>query len=127
MFPPGYTQSPQSYCNSWELFKAFLRGLLITKVNGVKSKTSALQEQAARLVSQQEVEFVADPSDVSREAWLATQEAVNKLTGSAAYQKRLFNRLTFFEEGEQTGRLLPKIVQASPSIGALCPEGGGGW
>lgn len=88
----------------------------------MKSKTSAQQEQAVQLVSRLEAEFVADPSDVAREAWLATQEVVDRITGSVADRKRFFKRLAFYEEGEQTGSLLAKIVKASqtsPSFGAL--------
>lgn len=109
---------------TWEMFKAFL---LIAEVTGIKSKTNDIREQTKQMVSRLEVEFIADPSNADREAWLTAQEAVDWLTREAADRKRFFNRHAFFEEGEQTGHLLAKIVKASqmsPSIGALCTEGG---
>lgn len=112
---------------TWETFKAFLRGKLITEVSGIKSKTNAIKDQTEQLVSRLEAEYIADPSSPAREAWLAAQEAVVRITGEAADRKRFFNKQAFYEEGEQTGPLLAKIVKASqstPSIGALRTEGG---
>lgn len=112
---------------TWETFKAFLRGLLIAEVSGIKSKTHAIKDQTEQLVSRLEAEYIADPSDAARDAWLAAQEALGQFTGEAADRKRFFNKQAFYEEGEQTGRLLAKIVkasQSSPSIRALRTEGG---
>lgn len=72
---------------TWETFKAFLRGILITEVTGIKSKTNAIKEQTAQLVSRLEAEFIADPSDAARETWLAAQEAVDRITGETAERK----------------------------------------
>lgn len=57
------------------------------------------------MVSRLDAEFIADPSDVAREAWMAAQEAVDRITGAAADRKRFFNKLAFYEEGEQTSPL----------------------
>lgn len=69
-----------------------------------------------------ETEFIANPTDNNREAWLSAQEAQYRTTASAVERKRFLSRLAFYEEGEHTGRLLAKIAnsqQVSPSIGAL--------
>lgn len=69
-----------------------------------------------------EAEYIADSTEVTREAWMVAQDAVNRINMSSADRKWFFNKLAFYEEGEQTGRLLAKIVksnQTSQSIGAL--------
>lgn len=72
---------------AWDAFKAFLRGILITEVTGIKSKTNELKEQAEQILSQLETRFIDDPSDSNREGWLAAQEAVDHFTSSAADRK----------------------------------------
>lgn len=127
----GFWQRHEDYPDprlTWEAFKAFLGGILITEVTGIKTKTNAIKDQTEQMVSRLEAEFIAHPSDAAREAWMAAPEPVDRITGEAADRKRFFNKQSFYEEGEETGRLLTKIVKASqtsPSIGALRPEGGG--
>lgn len=113
----------------WEAFKAFLRGLFMTEVNAIKHNTQVQREQAVQLVRRLEAEFIANSSDATREAWIGTEAAVDHLATSSADQKCFFSRLAFYEEGEQTGRLLAKILQsnqACPAIGDLrTPQKGG--
>lgn len=78
---------------AWYAFKALLRGILITEVTGIKDKISAQKEQAEQLVSQLEAQFIDSPTDSNREAWLAVQGAVDRITSSAANRKCFFNRL----------------------------------
>lgn len=55
------------------------------------------------------------------------QDVLVRLAHSTAEKKQLFSKLAFYEEGEQTGRILAKIVnvhQVAPNIGALTsPDG----
>lgn len=107
---------------AWDAFKAYMRGSLIKEVTNIKTKTRAQGEQAEQLVRRLETKFTDDPSDSNREAWLAAQEAVIQITKLAADKKRFFNRLVYYEKGEQTGLLLARIVnssQTSPTNGAL--------
>lgn len=111
----------------WEMFKAYLRGLFIREINVFKKKSSAQSKGVERLVDDLETQFIADPNEECREAWLLAQEALNRLTSSTVERKCFFSKLAFYEEGEHTGRLLAKIYraqQASPSIDALrAPDG----
>lgn len=107
---------------AWDAFKAFLRGIFVAEVNTIKKNTNAQRDQAAQLVRKLEAEYIADSTEVTMEAWMAAQDAVNRIDMCTADRKLFFNKLAFYEEGEQTGRLLAKIVksnQTSPSIGAL--------
>lgn len=44
---------------------------------------------------------------------------MDRLATSSADKKLFFSRLAFYEEGEQTGRLLPKIVQLNQTFPAI--------
>lgn len=97
-----------------------LRGILIREIQAIKRNTNAQRGDVERLADDSEKAFVESPTDSMREAWLATQAALNHMTASAAENKRFFNRSAFYEEGEHTGRLLAKIAHAqqlSPSMG----------
>lgn len=83
---------------------------------GIKAKTSAQKEQAVQLVGRLEAKFIASPSDATREAWLAAQEEVDRITNLAADRKCFFNKLSFYEEGGQMGRLLARIVKSSQKV-----------
>lgn len=106
----------------WDAFKAFLHGVFISQIENIKRATNSHKKQAAQLVSRLEAEFIAGPADSTRETWTSAQEALDHINTSTVDRKSFFYKLAFYEEGEQTGCLLARIVQshqASPSIGAL--------
>lgn len=82
---------------AWDAFKAFLRGILITEVTGIKTKTIVQKEQSAQLVCRLQAKFIASPSDPNRETWMTAQEAVDRINCSAAERKHFFNKLAFYE------------------------------
>lgn len=97
---------------AWDAFKAFLRGVFLAEINTIKQQTRARSEQTVQLVSHLEAEFIANPWDATREACIAAEVAVDWLAESMADRKCFFVKLAFYKEGEQTGRLLAKIVQS---------------
>ena len=112
----------------WDAFKAYLRGLLIREVNGVKKASTALLIEVESRVQDMERAYIADPSDLTRETWQAAQTAYQQLLSSSAEKKRFFAKQAFFEEGEKTGRILARIAnshQRSPAIGAIRSGSGG--
>ncbi|XP_077319405.1 uncharacterized protein LOC143941229 [Lithobates pipiens] len=84
-------------------------------------------EQAGDLVKRLEIEYVTGPTDSAREAWMVAQDSLDRLRSSTTERRRFFTKLAFYEEGEQTGRLLARIAKAqqmSPAIGAIRAKNG---
>lgn len=107
---------------TWEAFKAYLRGIFIAEIAMVKRNSSVLLEQVGDQVRQLELAYVTDPTESAREAWISAQDSLDRLRSSAAERKRFFSKQAFYEEGEKTGRLLAKIArsqQLSPAVGAI--------
>lgn len=113
--------------NAWDAFKVFLRGIFLAEVNAIKQKTKAQSEQATWLVCH--LEALPTRRLPPGKAWMATYATVDHLAAFTMDRKRSFNKLAF-EEEEQMGRLLAKIVQAhqtSPVYwGTTHPGGKGG-
>lgn len=78
-----------------------LRGLLISEVNAIKKNTSAQREQVTQPVRCLEAEYIA----ISGEgAWIAAQDAVNRLDASKADRKRFFHKLPSTRRGNRRGK-----------------------
>lgn len=90
------------------------------------SKTHPL-EQVGGQVRQVELTHVTALTDSAREAWMSTQDSMDRLRPSAAERKWFFTKLAFYEERGKDGRLLAKIArsqQQSPAIGAIQASSG---
>lgn len=108
----------------WDTFKSFLRGVFVSTINSFKTPMKQHEEQLAQQVRTLEQEYSSHPSDSAKTAWLSAQEALTHVIHAKAEKKRFFAKATFFEEGEQTGRLLAKVVNsrpAAPATGRLPP------
>lgn len=64
-----------------------------------------------------EATYVADPSDDSKRAWLASQSVLSQLSLQLAKNKCFFLQQKHFEEGENAGHMLALLAktQQSPS------------
>lgn len=87
-----------------------MRGIFIAEFNTIKQNAQVQKEKAVHMVHQLEVELIAKSSDVTRDTWIAVQVTMDRLATYLANKKLFFSKLTFYEEGEQTVWLLPKIV-----------------
>lgn len=74
----------------WEVFKAVLKGIFIRAVQAIKRNTNAQREGIEWLAGDVEAEFIANPTDNNREAWLLAQEALYHTIASAAERKIFF-------------------------------------
>lgn len=101
----------------WDAFKCFffIRGVFISTIN-IKSKMKQHEVQLAQHVRRLEQEYISHPSDNSR---LSDQDAFTHVIQSKAEKRRFFAKAAFFEEGEQTGRLIAKIVDTRPAVLAI--------
>lgn len=73
-----------------------------------------MKAQLTRLVQRLEEEYIGNASEQTKAFWLSAQNALTKVVNSKAEKKLLFSKVTFYEEGEQSGRLLAKIVNVGP-------------
>lgn len=58
-----------SRIEQWDAFKAYLQGILIREMNKVKHESSTLRMEVETRVQAMEQEYVASPSDLTKEAW----------------------------------------------------------
>lgn len=72
----------------------------VQKITNVKQNSSTLLEQVGDQVRQLELSFVTDPTNSAREAWMLTQDSLDRLKSSTAERKTFFTKLAFYEEGE---------------------------
>lgn len=79
----------------WETFKAFLLGLFIREINAFKRASKAQRVGVERLVHDLEVRIVSNPTEDWRDARLSAQDALSRLTSSAAERRCLFSKLAF--------------------------------
>lgn len=87
----------------WDTFKCFLRGVFISTIKDNKTDTRAHEEQLTQLARRLEAEYITTATEGSKASWLAGQDALTKVINSKAEKKRFFSKVTFYEEGEQTG------------------------
>lgn len=60
----------------WDSFKAYIRGVFISEITAVKRATGDQLIWVEQEVRQLEQQFIASPSNITREAWQSAQAAL---------------------------------------------------
>lgn len=95
----------------WDTLKAFLRGCLIKEIAGIKTRSREWENRVREELKEREQALVRDPSKSNQESWKEAQVVYNSVWLSAAEKRRYFQQQSYFEEGENTGRLLALIAR----------------
>lgn len=110
----------------WDSLKAYLRGALIQKIAYTKKQSQA-EELGARVrirVRMAEAQYVETPSPASYEFWMGRQDEYSRVLRERMEKNRLFQRQSFFGDGERVGKALSLIIKANgPSSTVPAIEG----
>lgn len=96
----------------WYSIKAFLRGLLIREISGIKRRSREWEDTVHLELQTREMALVADPTPANQNSWKEAQSLYNKVVLSTTEKKRYFLQQNYFEEGENTGHLLAMVAKA---------------
>lgn len=97
----------------WDSLKAFLRGVLIQKISYAKKQSQVEELEAKERVRRAEVQYVETPSPANYETWVGRQDEYSRVLREKMEKNRLFQRQSFFGEGEQVGKALSLIIKAN--------------
>lgn len=108
----GVNINTASQAMIWDSLKAFLRGLLLTKITNIKRKTRKQDLQFANTVQEAEREYIRNPTPLTRSKWCEAQKLDEVRQLNRARRKRFFSKQPYFEEGESTGHLLATVMKS---------------
>lgn len=103
----------------WDTLKAFLRGILIQGVAGVKKKAREWEEGIRRDLEMAEKQFLDDPTPVRQKLWEDKQESYRIAVLRKGENRQLFQSQRVFGEGESVGRMLAYLVKTNCSSSTI--------
>lgn len=99
----------------WDTLKAFLRGILIQGVAGVKKRAREWEEGIRRELELAEKQYLDDPTLEKKKVWKDKQESYRTAVLRRGENKQLFQKQQVFKEGESVGRMLAYLVRTNSS------------